>query len=1284
MALVDQEVIVLDSDDTSVPESSPSSSSSSSQSSSSESSSDDNHGTPSRKAKVKNQRLYSPKSNKLRLKRCRSCHQVLEDEPLASVVKSSGNAVEELKATQDSRITVDGLDDMEERQHFHLVDYSMYDKVGHLVPLDANLIEKGCQVYFCGEIRALYDEKSSGVEVVDGGPITGWWITGLFSDETKVVVGITTAMAEYYLMDPAPQYLEIMNDLNEKTRLLKLVYKLLDEVRNQDNLLAFDYKDLMERLAIEACFWGFPDFSEEALLKHGAFIIDQIMSFEGAADHDEVKVLDSPSVKRLCAYVNINLKALKDNQRSPTRRRKVEERRQAKPTAAEPTLATTTPLVHKFFKIVFGKQMKKGARKWHETCGFCGPCLRKDDCGTCNGCTDLDDVQRACEMRKCLELDIVIEEKGLGPNINDIRHRQREKSAHIDWKGPAYLTKGKRAFYEQVTVNGEDLRIGDYVHVTPEDHGTPFYVARIVLLVFDDKTKMAHVQWFCRGTDTVLGTTADSQELFAVLDCEYIQLLEVVGKIDVEYWPGPPNWSSIGGEEAAVVTPSDNISPNAYWYRLMYDPKNARFENVSPLLVMEAANNVQVDKCKTCDYFKQVKSRQFPVLIKQADKKAVKFTLKGETYAVDDAVMITPDSYEVPNRQKKGFRNTKHISAKDPLIYPEHYRKKSKTVKGNTEQTADPFHIGIIEEIYEKKDGTVMLSVRKLLRPENTQMSWEDACQLDINQLFWTEETESVKADKVEGKCYVLPRTKITKQLNFLEPHLWAERGRYRFFYEMMYDLSMQDCVPLTSEAYDYEPPSAIPDHPPLPREPLRMLDVFAGCGGLSIGLEATGIAKAKWAIENYQPAADAFSNTHPDCNVIVEDCNAVLKKAMSGGKGHKVPLRGEVELLCGGPPCQGFSIMNTFNEGEYSKFKNSLISTYLSYCDFYRPRFFILENVKNFVSFKKGHVLRLCLRALVLMGYQCTFGVLQAGNFGVPQNRKRAFLIAAAPSEVLPTFPEVEHVFQKMPMSVVLDEKQYFTNNNWSINSAPYRSMMVRDAITDLPIIKNGDQVEFQKYAKEPKSYYQRLLRWDEETSGYLRTVSDHICRKMSPLIEARMSLIPLHFGADWRDLPNDCQLLSDGTKTKTLKYRYRDHKTKRPAVCVCATGKTIQCDPLDRQENTIIPWFIPHTANRNNHWSGLYARVVMDSYFSTTTTNPMPEAKQGRVVHPEQHRVVSVRECARSQGFHDSVRFSGSVLEQHRQIGNAVPPPLGRAIGIKIREAIANNKPVVVSMED
>jgi len=88
------------------------------------------------------------------------------------------------------------------------------------------------------------------------------------------------------------------------------------------------------------------------------------------------------------------------------------------------------------------------------------------------------------------------------------------------------------------------------------------------------------------------------------------------------------------------------------------------------------------------------------------------------------------------------------------------------------------------------------------------------------------------------------------------------------------------------------------------------------------------------WAIEMWEPAAQAFRLNNPRTTVFTEDCNVLLKLVMSGEKtnslGQKLPQKGDVEMLCGGPPCQGFSGMNRFNSRTYSKFKNSLVVSYL------------------------------------------------------------------------------------------------------------------------------------------------------------------------------------------------------------------------------------------------------------------------------------------------------------------------------------------------------------------
>jgi DNA (cytosine-5)-methyltransferase 1 len=95
---------------------------------------------------------------------------------------------------------------------------------------------------------------------------------------------------------------------------------------------------------------------------------------------------------------------------------------------------------------------------------------------------------------------------------------------------------------------------------------------------------------------------------------------------------------------------------------------------------------------------------------------------------------------------------------------------------------------------------------------------------------------------------------------------------------------------------------------------------------GLSEGLHQAGIADTRWAIEIEDPAAKAFRANNRETTVFTDDCNILLKLVMEGvsenARGQQLPKKGDVELLCGGPPCQGFSGMNRFSSREYSCFK--------------------------------------------------------------------------------------------------------------------------------------------------------------------------------------------------------------------------------------------------------------------------------------------------------------------------------------------------------------------------
>ncbi|PKY44169.1 S-adenosyl-L-methionine-dependent methyltransferase, partial [Rhizophagus irregularis] len=114
------------------------------------------------------------------------------------------------------------------------------------------------------------------------------------------------------------------------------------------------------------------------------------------------------------------------------------------------------------------------------------------------------------------------------------------------------------------------------------------------------------------------------------------------------------------------------------------------------------------------------------------------------------------------------------------------------------------------------------------------------------------------------------------------------------------------------------------------------------------------------------------------------------------------MPAPGGVDFIYCGPPCQGFSGVNRYQKAD--DIKNSLVATALSYVDFYRPEFFLLENVRGMLSFRLGGkqdgnkilggikmgVIKFIIRSLTAMGYQTKFSVQQAGHHGVPQSRRR------------------------------------------------------------------------------------------------------------------------------------------------------------------------------------------------------------------------------------------------------------------------------------------------------
>ncbi|KAI1302397.1 DNA (cytosine-5)-methyltransferase 1 [Halotydeus destructor] len=797
----------------------------------------------------------------------------------------------------------------------------------------------------------------------------------------------------------------------------------------------------------------------------------------------------------------------------------------------------------------------------------------------------------------------VLETKGNNSKRKRLNNKSKTKSkpcdATVSWLGRANDRRNA------LKVGDVIVTLGDFISFKKTTNRVFQTQIGQIKSMFESRhrTKNLHIQLFRLGNETILGETSDPRRIYALNECCDIDAANLFNKVEV---------IEIDSRTVNSILPT-HLSKTAYLCDKLYQVESGAFVDI-PL------NAFCSTRCLSCSN-REDKSTKLISLIKEEGKVEYYHSLEhnGLRVSCNDFILLKPTLIVEDHFTAHLKRSINCDKSEASDEYPEIYRKQfTEVVKGSYVDPTSSLLVGRVTTIRRNSDSRAELEVVKLLRDENLNTVGD--MKRNVKELFYTTETIVVPVDDVVSVTQVFSD----------ENHLLTDA----FFCKLNVDgtLFQHQAVKESDNKNS--------------NRKLRTLDLFAGC-------------------EKDNSAAESFANNFPDSVVFKEDVNQLLKQIISGeshnSKGQKFPLRGEVDLILAGPPCQGFSGMNRFSSGQYSQFKNSLIVTSLSFVDYYRPDFVIIENVKNFFKFNKCMVLKLTLACLLKMNYQVRFGVLQAGFYGVPQARKRAIIIAAAPGKVLPTFPQPLTSFSARlaELWTMVDGKKYYSGVS---TAGLYRTLTIADAISDLNTVKPSRiPDEGVPYDLPPNSSFQEYSRLDK---GDL--VFDHCCKVLGELTVARIERIPKRPGADWRDLPNVEVVLPSGEMLKKLIYSHPDNRLIETAamrgVCSCASGN--ECCPKARQERTLIPWCLVHTANKNYHWSGLYGRLNWDGYFATTVTNPEPISKQGMIIHPEQDRILTIRECARSQGFPDSFRFSGSVNDRYRQIGNAVPVPLAWAI--------------------
>ncbi len=353
-----------------------------------------------------------------------------------------------------------------------------------------------------------------------------------------------------------------------------------------------------------------------------------------------------------------------------------------------------------------------------------------------------------------------------------------------------------------------------------------------------------------------------------------------------------------------------------------------------------------------------------------------------------------------------------------------------------------------------------------------------------------------------------------------------------------------------------------------------RLIDLFSGAGGMTLGFTDPrygGGFDSVWAIDNDAAAVQTFNKNFGDHAI----CDNIERWATPG---IKLP---KADVIIGGPPCQGFSLLNKQRVGDG---RRTLWQPYMDIVEKTQAKVFVIENVQELLR-SEEHA-KICHRATEL-GFNTVSRKLVAADYGTPQTRHRIVILGWKSSlGVKPLFPPL----------------QTHTAPNKESNLPPWKT--VQDAIGDLP---------------EPVGTSIR-----DENGPY-----------------------DIHFGR---------------SPTELSKKRYR---------MVPVGGNRFD---LQRRAPELTPncWI-----KKTSGGTDLFGRLWWDRP-SVTIRTEFFKPEKGRYLHPTSHRPITHREAARLMGFPDDFKFCGTKIEIARQIGNAVPPHLGGAIGHCVREILdtATNK--------
>nr|WP_281367411.1 DNA cytosine methyltransferase [Sphingomonas chungangi] len=392
-------------------------------------------------------------------------------------------------------------------------------------------------------------------------------------------------------------------------------------------------------------------------------------------------------------------------------------------------------------------------------------------------------------------------------------------------------------------------------------------------------------------------------------------------------------------------------------------------------------------------------------------------------------------------------------------------------------------------------------------------------------------------------------------------------------------------------------------------------IDLFSGCGGLSLGLRKAGWTSL-FAVEAHAHAFETYKENHlrspEEWPAWLPIAPSRIENLISDHRRELRGLAGSVSLVTGGPPCQGFS---TAGRRRANDPRNAMVRHYLDFLKLVEPELVLLENVRGFTTMTHetgGSYAQFVRAELESLGYRVWSELLMASEWGVPQRRPRYFVIAARG-------PRLRGIDPFLRLRVA--RRTFLETRGLPVDREVTTEEAIGDLVTAgkrLVACDDGGVGGFQQIAYEPSARptaYQALMRATADGP------------------------------------PNGLRLPRHSESTQA---RFQT------VLATCKPGRPL--DVGDRERLGML--------------KRSFTPLAADQPSCTVTTLP------DDMLHYSEPRILTVRECARLQSFPDTFEFRGpyttgglgraSACPRYTQVGNAVPPLLGEAIGEMLRGLI------------